>query len=497
MKNLSPLCNSFLLLLFQILLSLLVVPSVEGAEQSSRPNIILLIADDMAWDDSGAYGHKTVRTPSLDKLASQGMRFDRAFLTASSCSPSRSSMITGRYPHSTGAQQLHWPLPPDQVTFVELLKKAGYWTAAAGKWHLGDAVKDRFDLVKEANPAGFRLGHPAGQPAPKADASGKSGAGEWISTLQARPKNKPFFLWLASFDPHRDYEAGIIPNPHRPEEVVVPPYLPDVSETRKDLALYYDEITRLDRYVGEVLTELDRQGERDNTLVLFISDNGRPFPRAKTTLYDSGIKAPWIARWPKQIKPASASGSLVSSVDIAPTVLELAGIKSGNSFQGKSFVPILKNPKATTREMVFAERHWHDFDDHVRAVRSERYKYIRNYYPDLPATPPADAVRSPTFQAMRGLRDAGKLSPPQLACFVKPRPEEELYDTEADPHELYNLAGDARHAATLNQLRRALEEWQRITDDHLPRARTPDEFDREMGSPLATRSFERRPPASR
>jgi N-sulfoglucosamine sulfohydrolase len=230
---------------------------------------------------------------------------------------------------------------------------------------------------------------------------------------------------------------------------------------------------------------------------LFISDNGRPFPRAKTTLYDSGIKAPWIARWPKQIKPASASGSLVSSVDIAPTVLELAGIKSGNSFQGKSFVPILKNPKATTREMVFAERHWHDFDDHVRAVRSERYKYIRNYYPDLPATPPADAVRSPTFQAMRGLRDAGKLSPPQLACFVKPRPEEELYDTEADPHELYNLAGDARHAATLNQLRRALEEWQRITDDHLPRARTPDEFDREMGSPLATRSFERRPPASR
>ena len=127
------------------------MPPVEGAEASSRPNIVLLIADDMAWDDCGAYGHKTVRTPNLDKLARQGMRFDRAFLTASSCSPSRSSMITGRYPHSTGAQQLHWPLPPDQVTFVELLKKAGYWTAAAGKWHLGDAVKDRFDLVKEAN----------------------------------------------------------------------------------------------------------------------------------------------------------------------------------------------------------------------------------------------------------------------------------------------------------------------------------------------------------
>ena len=326
MKNLSPLCKSFLLLLFQIQLSLLVVPTVEGAEPSSRPNIILLIADDMAWDDSGAYGHKTVRTPNLDNLARQGMRFDRAFLTASSCSPSRSSMITGRYPHSTGAQQLHWPLPTNQVTFVELLKKAGYWTAAAGKWHLGDAVKDRFDLVKEADSAGFRLSNPAG-PAPKADASGKSGAGEWLPTLQARPKGKPFFLWLAAFDPHRNYEEGILPNPHRPEDVVVPPYLPDVPETRKDLALYYDEITRLDHHVGEILAELDRQGERDNTLVLFISDNGRPFPRAKTTLYDSGIKAPWIARWPKQIKPGSASGSLVSSVDIAPTVLELAGVK--------------------------------------------------------------------------------------------------------------------------------------------------------------------------
>ncbi len=220
MKRLSRLCKPSVVLLFQIALSVRVPALDEAAATASRPNIILLIADDMAWDDCGAYGHKTVRTPNIDKLASEGMRFTRAFLTASSCSPSRSSMITGRYPHSTGAQQLHWPLPPDQITFVELLKKAGYWTAAAGKWHLGEAVKDRFDLVIEANPAGFRLGHAAGQPAPPADASGKSGAGQWVSTLQTRPKGKPFFLWLAAFDPHRDYEEGIIPNPHRPEDVV-------------------------------------------------------------------------------------------------------------------------------------------------------------------------------------------------------------------------------------------------------------------------------------
>ncbi len=494
MKSLSSPYRSSLLVLVLIGLSLLIPQFGEAAEPANRPNIILLIADDMAWDDCGAYGHKTVRTPNLDKLASEGMRFDRAFLTASSCSPSRSSMITGRYPHSTGAQQLHWPLPANQITFVELLKKSGYWTAAAGKWHLGNDVKNRFDLVKEANPAGFRLGHSPGQPAPQADASGKSGAGLWVPTLQARPKGKPFFLWLAAFDPHRDYDEGIIPNPHRPADVVVPPYLPDVPETRKDLALYYDEITRLDRYVGDVLAELDRQGERDNTLVLFISDNGRPFPRAKTTLYDSGIKTPWIVRWPKQVKPGSVSNSLVSSVDIAPTFLDLAGVKAGSSFQGKSIAPALKNPRAMIRETVFAERHWHDFDDHARSVRSDRYKYIRNYYPDLPGTPPADAVRSLTFQAMRRLRDAGKLSPQQLGCFLKPRPEEELYDTESDPHELRNLASDPRYAATLNQLRRALAEWQRTTDDRLPDARTPDEFDRETGNPLPSRSFERRPP---
>ncbi len=497
MKFLPRLIRSSFLVLYQVTLSLSGTQFAEAAAQTSRPNIVLLIADDMAWDDCGVYGHKTVRTPNIDKLASEGMRFNRAFLTASSCSPSRSSMITGRYPHSTGAQQLHWPLPPDQVTFVELLKKAGYWTAAAGKWHLGEAVKDRFDLVREANPAGFRLGRAPGQPAPQADASGKSGAGQWVSTLQARPKGKPFFLWLAAFDPHRDYEEGIIPNPHRPEDVVVPPYLPDVPETRKDLALYYDEIERLDGYVGQVLAELDRQGERDNTLVLFISDNGRPFPRAKTTLYDSGIKAPWIVRWPKEVKPGSVSNSLVSSVDIAPTFLEVAGLRPGPSFQGKSIVPTLRNPKAVIRDEVFAERDWHDFDDHARAVRSERYKYVRNYYPELPATPPADAVRSITFQAMRRLRDAGKLSPQQLVCFVKPRPSEELYDTETDPHEFHNLANDPRHVAVLNKLRKALAAWQRTTDDRLPQARTPDEFDRETGTPLPTRSFERKPPGNR
>ena len=201
---------------------------------------------------------------------------------------------------------------------------------------------------------------------------------------------------------------------------IVPPYLPDVPEVRKDLALYYDEIGRLDHYVGEVLAELDRQGVAGETLVLFLSDNGRPFPRCKTTLYDSGIRTPFIVRWPGHVRPGSRCGSLVSTIDIAPTVLRLAGIEPGPSFQGKDLSPLFKDPTAKVREFIFAERNWHDYAAHGRAVRSERFKYIRNDDHDRPLTPPADAVRSPTFEAMRRLRDAGKLTPTQQACFVQP-----------------------------------------------------------------------------
>jgi len=460
--------------------------TLRGAARS-RPNIVLVIADDMGWDDCGAYGHPTVRTPHIDGLAAEGMRFTNAFLTVSSCSPSRSSIITGRYPHNTDAEQLHWPLPAEQVTFVELLKNAGYWTASAGKWHLGEAVKDRFDVVQEADVSGFQL--PTGQAgkAPAMIGREKSGCERWISTLRSRPKDRPFFLWLAALDPHRDYEEGIIPVPHRPQDVRVPPYLPDVPEVRAELAFYYDEITRLDGYVGQLLDELEAQGVADNTLVLFFSDNGRPFPRDKTTLYDGGIKTPWIVRWPRCVSTNSTCEQLVSSVDIAPTLLRLAGIDVPPSCEGHDFSALLTDPTREIRKYVFAEDHWHDYEDLGRAVRSRRFKYIRNDYPDLPPTPPADVGRSPTYRVMQRMRAEGTLPEHQSSCFVKPRPAEELYDTVADPHELRNLVGDTRHAAVLDELRRALADWSRRTDYRIPDARTADEFDRETGAPLPNR----------
>ena len=455
--------------------------------QAPRPNFVLIIADDMGWDDCGAYGHPTIRTPHIDRLAADGMRFTNAFLTTSSCSPSRASIITGRYPHNTDAEQLHWPLPAEQKTFVELLKNAGYWTAAVGKWHLGDAVKDRFHHIREADVSGFQL--PAGTDKTKDAmvAKEKSGCEHWISTLRSRPKDKPFFLWLAALDPHRDYEMGIIPKPHKTSDVRIPPYLPDVLEVREELALYYDEIARLDGYVGDVLKEIKAQGIEEDTFVLFFSDNGRPFPRDKTTLYDGGIKTPWIARWPGRLRPGTICTQLVSSVDIAPTILSLAGLDVPHSFQGYNFSPLLTDPGTKIRDYVFAEDHWHDYEDLGRAVRSMQYKYIRNDYPDLPATPPADVGRSRTFKAMRRLRTQGKLDKNQMACFSKPRLAEELYDIVNDPYELHNLSDNPEYIHVLRELRRALEDWSERTNYRIPKVRTPDEFDRTTGEPLPNR----------
>lgn len=448
-----------------------------------QPNIVLIIADDMNWNDCGAYGHPGIRTPHIDQLASEGLTFYHAYLTTNSCSPSRASIITGRYPHNTGAEQLHWPLPADAVTFVEGLRSAGYYAAAAGKWHLGEAVKDRFDKIYEASTAGFVLPTGDGAEPGKMIAKSPSGCEDWVTALNERPRDKPFFLWLAALDPHREYEEGALKPPHRSEDIVVPSHLPDTPEVREDLRMYYDEIGRLDAYVGKVMSTLAAQGVADNTLVLFMSDNGRPFPRDKTTLYDGGIRTPWIVRWPAKVAGGNRTRSLVSSVDIAPTFVELAGITKERSFEGTSFLPILLDPAEEVRPYAFAEDHWHDYEDHGRAVVNQRWKLIRNSYPDLPNTPPADAGRSPTWQTMLAMEKAGELTDAQLACFATPRAKWELYDLEKDPNELNNLADDPSFSTQLRDLQIALSAWAKRTNDFIPSKRTPDEFDRITGQP--------------
>jgi len=462
-----------------------------AAVPSSRPNIVLILADDLGSEDVGAFGHPTVRTPHLDRLAREGMRFDRAFVTASSCSPSRSSLLTGRYPHNTDAEELHWPLPARQATFLEPLRAAGYWTGAAGKWHLGEEAKARFDQVREADPAGFTLavGAPAGETKMLTAKGGdaQSGCTDWVPLLRERPRDRPFFVWLAALDPHRDYEEKISARPTPPEAVVVPRHLPDTPAVRRELAQYYDEIERLDRFVGDVLAELEAQGVADHTLVVFLSDNGRPFPRDKTTLFETGIKTPLIVRWPGRVAPGSTCAQLVSTIDLAPGFAVAAGLKPTSTMQGVSFLPLLAEAGTPIRREVWAEQNWHDYAQRSRAVRTGHFKLIANDYPDSALTPGADAVRSGGFRELLRLRTAGQLPPHQQQCFTLPRPAVELYDLQADPGELHNVAALPAYAAVLADLKARLDRWKVDTQDLAPVRRSADEFDRVTGAPLPNR----------
>ncbi|MEM9930180.1 MAG: sulfatase-like hydrolase/transferase, partial [Bacteroidota bacterium] len=213
-------------------------PPAAESTPPERPNIVFIIADDVSWDDLGSYGHPTVRTPNLDKLAADGMRFTQAFLTTSSCSPSRTSIISGLYPHNTDAEQLSWPLPEGKQTFVQELKNSGYWTGLAGKYHMGDPVRDDFDVLLEMQWKDAPIG------LDRRLVGDGSGCDEWVKLLRQRPQDQPFFVWLAAFDAHRPFYEGISDQPYDPETAVIPPYMPATPLVKKDFALYYEEITR-------------------------------------------------------------------------------------------------------------------------------------------------------------------------------------------------------------------------------------------------------------
>ncbi len=435
--------------------------SAEGLNTIPRPNFMIIIADDQGEGDLSCYGHPTLKTPHIDRLAAEGMRFDRAFLTISSCSPTRASFLTGRYPHCTGAEDLHQPLPAAQRTLASYLKPAGYHCMSVGKWHLGGDEKRQWDRVVEC--------------------PGSDTGREALALLKARPRDRPFFFWVASKDPHRPFDADAIATPHNPAKVVVPPYLPDHPLIRKELAQYYDEIARLDEHVGQILRALE-EDSLDNTLVVYLSDNGMPFPRAKTTLYDSGIHTPLLVRYPRLVEAGSVHKGLVSTIDVAPTVLELAGVRQ-TTMQGTCMLPMLKDASAEIRQAVFAEANWHDFEKFTRAVRTERFLLVRNYYWDVPLWNSVDSINSITWKGYLEVRRAGKLTEAQQFLFAEPRPFEELYDLRKDPHSLVNVAEQDTYQDDLNRLRTLLDNWRVDTADTMPSERRRDGWTRQ-GTPL-------------
>lgn len=434
--------------------------------QTDRPNFVIIIGDDISWNDLGCYGHPTVKSPNIDQLASEGIKFTNTFLTASSCSPSRCSIIAGRYPHNTGAAELHTPLPAGMPTLPGTLKKSGYYTASAGKWHLGQDAKEDFDLVVEKD-------------------NGTGGEKQWVRVMKERPKNKPFFFWFAAHDAHRIWHADDFGTPHDPTNSVIPPYLVDAEGTRKDLASYYNEIQRMDYYVGEVKKELKVQGVFDNTVIIIMADNGRPFPRCKTRVYDSGMKTPFIISWPRgQQGKGLESNSLISVIDIAPTFLELAGIETGPTFQGISFAKIIKNPSAEHRNYVFAEHNWHDYEAHERMVRTKHFMYLVNNRPQFSNQGPADSNNSPSYADLKDVRNVGKLNAAQADVFFTPRAHEELFDCFQDSQQLSNIASNDSYKEVLDDLRAVMNQWIVETGDDVPKNLTPAWYHTETGKAL-------------
>jgi arylsulfatase A-like enzyme len=424
------------------------------------------VGDDLGWRDTRPYGNAAVRTPSIERLARDGLLVRYAFGTSPQCSPSRISILSGRYSHATRTEDLHTPLPPGERLLPSLLQAEGYFTGHMAKTHYGPLAEKQFQWYAERTAAalpGFL------------DAAG----------------DRPFFLWVGFHEPHRPYDSVPPPGGHSPTRVTVPPHLADTPETRTDLARYYDAIARMDSAIGAMVGELDRRGLRDSTLVVVLSDNGAPFPREKGTLYDSGTRTPLIFSWPAGIRAGTIyDRGPVSTIDLMPTLLELAGGRVPESAQGRSFRALLTAPDSYAgRDYVFSERNWHDCDEHQRAVRTARYKLIRtDAYAALPLCTAADIGASPSFLALRARARAGRLAPAQRRLFEAPRAGVELYDLQRDPWELTNLADDSAHAARVRELAAVLQTWMEETDDFPAAYRVRDDHtDRITGVQFGTR----------
>ena len=440
---------------FLVLAALIWANSAPIAIGQDRPNFIFFITDDISAEDLGCYGCDFAKTPNLDQMAAEGMRFTNAYLTISSCSPSRCSMITGRYPHNTGAPELHTDLPKDQASFVQALQAAGYHTVISGKNHMGKAPDLGFDVESKGKGPGKEE--------------------DWVPLLKSRPKDKPFFAWFGSADAHRKWSFDDTAPKYDPEAIEVPPYLVDGPKTRQDLADYWHEVSRTDFYLGKLREELENQGLTENTYVIYCADNGRPLPRAKTRLYDSGIKTPLLIAGPN-VAPA-VSDSIVSSIDFSATILDLAGVEKIPTIQGVSFASVLENPTTKVRDFAFAEHNWHVFQAHERMIRFDDWIFIRNAFPERQNLCMEGDPTYPAGEELWETWKAGKLTPEQGDIFLKPRPALELYRVSKDPHQLRNIATNPENAPIIEKAQQLLDRWIQETGDSVPADITNDRQD--------------------
>lgn len=412
-----------------------------------RPNVLLLHAHDLGRY-LGCYG-ADAETPAVDALAEGGVRFDEYVCTAPQCSPSRGSMVTGEYPHNNGLlglEHLGWELDDDAETLPDLLGRAGYSTHLFGVQH------------EAADPD--RLGYDESW---TEDERAREVTGA-VEGFLDDPPGGPFFASVGFFEPHRlgrtngfrfDDPRYDAPDP---DAVDPPPYLPDERAVKEELAAFRGMVRAVDDAVDRVLDAVAAAGLREETLVLFTTDHGPAFPRAKGTLYEAGVGTALVASHPA-LPSGAVRDDLLSNVDLLPTLLDLVGGEVPGDVDGRSFAPLLRGGDAAERyeerDRAFLEMTFHDKYNPMRGVRTPRYKYVRNVG-DLPLVYlPMDVLHSPSGRAL------------YERYYTEGRPEEELYDLEADPLEEENLIDDPDHADVAERLRTAVDEWMARSDDPL------------------------------
>jgi N-sulfoglucosamine sulfohydrolase len=434
-------------------------PAQPPARLPTRPNIVWISNEDMS-PRLGAYGDKLARTPVLDRLARESIRYTNAFTTAPVCAPSRAAIITGMYQTTIGAHHMrttedrvpelpgpYLAVPPFYVkAFPEYLRAAGYYTTNRAKtdYQFGEPFTIWDELGQRAHWRG------------------------------RRDKSQPFF---SVFNLGVTHESQIFPSsPARagkplvtdPAAVHVPPYYPDTPAIREELARMYDNIADMDAQAGEILKQLDEDGLAQNTIVFYWSDHGDGVPRAKRSLYDSGLRVPLMIRWPETlastVKRGSVSDELVSFIDLAPTVLALAGVEIPAHLHGRVLVGAAAAPAPA---FVFAARDRMDIEyDMMRSARDARFLYIRNFSPELPyAGHIIYRNQSAIMQEWLRLQAERKLTGPPALWMRTQRPAEELYDTTTDPHQINNLSAEPAHHATVARMRSAVTEWMARTGD--------------------------------
>lgn len=444
-----------------LILSLLFLPLFTKAEENK--NVLLLISDNQTWMDLGCYGNEVVKTPNIDKLASDGIRFEEAFATTASCGPSRAVMYTGLLTHSNGQyahphREHNQQLRTDVTTIFAMLKENGYRTGLIGKDHIKPLEKypiDHKPRIKSRDVFGMA-----------------NSAGEFLNQSE-----DPFFLVMAYSDPHPIGIEGVAwgvketanykPERYPLDSISVPPFLPDTPKVREGIAGYYQQISRMDHGVGLVLKELNQSGHEDDTLVIFISDHGTSEPGAMGTHYEPGVRVPFIVRHPGLKERASPNKALVAFTDITPTILDWTGTSFADyPLHGRSILPILNDPDPKGWDEAFLSHIGHDVFAHypMRTLRGRRYKLIWNLTPGAEYPLPIDTVQRRTWVDLRARGDE-KIGERMVEDYLH-RPRLELYDLKTDPWETNNLSQSADHAGILSELTERLME--RLTEQKDP-----------------------------